>query len=132
MLEILQLKNEFERLYEIYQKYLPKIDTNLIQDMLVRQQENHRFAPPMYMIEVFTKPVIDQEATKNYLMKKTGMVPAVYDKGTHYAIYTRLTLEALKEISDSEDVLEVTGEYIGSTAGVGASHEPTERGKINR
>jgi hypothetical protein len=132
MLEILQLKNEFERLREMYQKYLPKVDNNLIQDVLVRQQENQRRPPPMYAIEVFTKPAIDQQATKDYLMRKTGMVPAVYDKGTHYAIYTRLTFEALKEISDLEDVLEVAGEYIGSTAGVGASHELTGRGKIDR
>ena len=29
----------------------------------------------------------------------------------------------LKEISDSEDVLEVTGEYTGGIGGWGASHE---------
>ncbi len=34
-----------------------------------------------------------------------------------------ITLEALKEISDSEDVLEVTGDYTGSIGGWGASHE---------
>jgi len=32
-------------------------------------------------------------------------------------------LEALKEISDSENVLEVTGDHTGSIGGWGASHE---------
>ena len=52
------------------------------------------------------------------------MLPAIYDKGTHYVTNQRLTLEILKEICDSEDVLEVTGDYTGSITGVGASHEP--------
>jgi hypothetical protein len=52
-----------------------------------------------------------------------GMIPAVYDNGTHYATNHRLTLEMLKEISDGEDVVEVTGEYTGGITGRGASHE---------
>jgi hypothetical protein len=39
------------------------------------------------------------------------MVPAIYDKGTPYVTNHRLTLEMLKEISDLEYVVEVTGEY---------------------
>jgi hypothetical protein len=35
----------------------------------------------------------------------------------------RLTLETLKEIPDSEEVLEVTGDYTGRIGGWGASHE---------
>ena len=35
------------------------------------------------------------------------MVPAIYDKGTHYVINHKLTFQMLKEISDSDDVLEV-------------------------
>jgi hypothetical protein len=46
-----------------------------------------------------------------YIVQKTGMVPAIYDNGTHYVTNQRLTLEMLKEISDCDDVLEVSGEY---------------------
>ena len=49
------------------------------------------------------------------------MVPAVYDKGTHYVTNQKLTLEILKEISDCEDVLEVAGEYSGSCGSIGSS-----------
>ena len=42
------------------------------------------------------------------------MMPAIYDNGTHYVTNQKLTLEMLKEISDAEDILEVTGGYTGA------------------
>jgi hypothetical protein len=51
------------------------------------------------------------------------MSPAIYDDGTHYVTNQKLSLEVLEEISDSDDVLEVTGEYTGGLGGYGASHE---------
>lgn len=75
------------------------------------------------MLEVFTKKGIDSQKAKDFIFQKTGMIPAIYDNGTHYVTNQKLTLEMLKEISDSEDVLEVTGEYTGSIGGYGPSHE---------
>ncbi|MDQ5843235.1 MAG: hypothetical protein M3286_07080 [Thermoproteota archaeon] len=49
------------------------------------------------------------------------MMPAIYDHGTHFVTEQKITLEILKEISDRDDVVEVTGEYTGSFA----SNEPT-------
>ncbi len=74
------------------------------------------------MVEVFTKPGVDTEATKIYIFNKTGMVPAVYDKGTHYVTNHNLTLQTLKEISDSGDVLEVAGDYTENITARGSSH----------
>ena len=51
------------------------------------------------------------------------MMPAIYDHGTHFVTDQKLTVEMLKEISDSDDVIEVTGEYSGSFASNGPSHE---------
>ena len=73
------------------------------------------------MVEVFTKPGVDTEAAKKYI-EKTGMVPAVYDKGTHYVTNHKLTLQMLKEISDSGDVLEVAGDYTENITARGSSH----------
>jgi hypothetical protein len=54
------------------------------------------------MVEVFTMPGVDSEAAKNYIFERTGtLVPAIYDNGTHYVTNHKLTLEMLKEISDS-------------------------------
>jgi hypothetical protein len=53
--------------------------------------------PPIYMVEVFTKPAVNTEAAKKYIFEKTGMFPAIYDKGTHYVTNHKLTFEMLKK-----------------------------------
>jgi hypothetical protein len=124
-LELHRLRIEYEKLFAMYTIILPKIDPALIADVLSREIEydNKDKNAPMYTVEVFTKKVTDLEKAKIYIIQKTGMVPPVYDKGTHYVTNQRLTLEMLKEISDCEDVLEVYGEYSGSCASIGAVHE---------
>lgn len=75
------------------------------------------------MVEVFTRSRVNPETMKNRIIEKTRMVPAIYDKGAHYVTNHRLTLEMLKEISDLEYVVEVTGEYTDGITARGASHE---------
>ncbi len=124
--EVLEIKNQFEKLQRKYQTHLPKVDPYLVYDLLLRQQKNPATIY-MYNIEVFTRQGIDANAAKEYVYRKAGMVPAVYDKGTHYVTNQKLTLEILKEISDSEDVLEVAGEYSGSCGSIGSVHERSEK-----
>jgi hypothetical protein len=127
ILEKVEIKKRFEELQNKYQAYLPKVDPDLIHDLLTRQQENPQVTP-IYMLEVFTKPGIDSQAARNYIFEKTGMVAAIYDHGTHYVTNQKLTLETLKEISNSEDVLEVAGEYTGAIVSFGSSHEHADHG----
>jgi len=120
--KLLEVKEQFEQLQNKYEESLPKVDADVINDLLIRQRENP-LVTPVYMLEVFTKEGIDSQKVKDFIFQKTGMMPAIYDNGTHYVTNQKLTLEMLKEISDSEDVLEVTGEYTGSIGGYGPSHE---------
>jgi hypothetical protein len=120
--ELQELRLQYQRLQEAYRRILPKVDPNLIEDLLSRQQEDP-YTEPMYTIEVFTRDGIDTEVARWYIFGKTGMMPAIYDHGTHFVTEQNLTLEMLKEISDSDDVIEVTGEYSGSFASNGPMHE---------
>ncbi|HZA08303.1 MAG TPA: hypothetical protein VE619_11420 [Nitrososphaeraceae archaeon] len=120
-----ELRNVFRGLQTLYQTYLPKVDPILIHDLLVREEEKSERAP-FYMVEIFTKEGTDSDGMKDHIFQKTGMLPAIYDHGTHYVTNQRLSLEALKEICESENVLEVTGDYTGTLTGRGASHEPRE------
>ena len=120
--KVSEIKNQFEKLQKKYQTQLPKIDPYLVYDLLLRQQRNPGTIY-MYNIEVFTKRRIGTNAPKEYVYKKTEMLPAVYDKGTHYVTNQKLTLEVLKEISDSEDVVQVSSEYTGCYATMGAPGE---------
>jgi hypothetical protein len=113
---------QYQRLQEAYRKILPKVDPNLIDDLLSRQREAP-YTEAMYTIEVFTRGGIDTEVARWYIFGKTGMMPAIYDHGTHFVTNQKPTLEMLKEIIDSDDVIEVTGEYSGSFASNGPMHE---------
>ena len=122
--ELVRIKEQFEALQKGYREYLPKVDPALLHDLLLRQMENPHIEP-MYMVEVFTKPGVNTEEAREYIISKTGMSPAIYDKGTHYVTNQKLNLEMLKEISNSEDVIEITGDYTGGLGSFGASHEHT-------
>jgi hypothetical protein len=56
--ELQELRLEYQRLQEAYRGILPKVDPNLIEDLLSRQQEDP-YAEQMYTIEVFTREGID-------------------------------------------------------------------------
>jgi len=114
------LQNHFEELQNKYQELLPKVDPNLLNDLLLRQTENPGVAP-MYMVEVFLEPGIDSQKVRETILQETGVTPAIYDNGTHIAVHHTLTLETLKRISDKEGVIEITGEY--DTGSWAASHE---------
>jgi hypothetical protein len=121
--DLKELRNVFHGLQTLYQSHLPKVDPILLHDLLVREEEKSEHSP-FYMVETFTKEGTNSDAMKNHIFQKTGMLPAIYDHGTHYVTNQRLSLEALNEICESEDVLEVTGDYTGTLTGRGASHEP--------
>jgi hypothetical protein len=125
MSELREIRSVFQGLETLYQTYLPKVDPTLIHDLLIREHEKSERAP-FYMVEIFTSSNVNSEDMKEHIYQTTGMLPAIYDNGTHYVTNQRLTLEILKEICSSEDVLEVTGDYTGTLTGRGASHEPRE------
>jgi hypothetical protein len=117
-----EIKTVFKGLQTLYETYLPKADPILVHDLLLREQQNPNVAL-FYMVEVFTKPGTNSQAKRDLIFEKTGMIPAIYDNGTHYVANHRLTSEMLEQICKDEDVLEATGEYTGGIAGWGASHE---------
>ena len=125
MSELREIRSVFQGLETLYQTYLPKVDPTLIHDLLIREHEKSERAP-FYMVEIFTNSNVNSEDIKEHIYQTTGMLPSIYDNGTHYVTNQRLTLEILKEICSSEDVLEVTGDYTGTLTGRGASHEPRE------
>ena len=67
--EVLEIKNQFEKLQKKYQTHLPKVDPYLVYDLLLRQQKNPA-TMYMYNIEVFTKQELDSKAAKNMYIKK--------------------------------------------------------------
>lgn len=123
--ELQEIRRVFRGLQTLYQLHLPKINPALIDDLLIREQEEiekHNNSPtslpPFYMVEISTTKSADPEKMKNLIFKKTGLLPSVYENGTHYVANMRLTLELLKVISESEEgIVKVSGDYTGGIAG---------------
>jgi hypothetical protein len=113
------LRNTLFQFKSTCTRILPKVNPILIADIIERQQKNPH---PIYMLEVFTRSGVDSEQIKNIILEKVGVVPEVYDNGTHYVTNQKLTLEMLKEISDYADVVAVEGDYTGAITGLGSSH----------
>src|SRR5918995_5825534 len=128
MSQLSEISNRFKELHGIYSKYLPKVDPALINDFLLRQIENPS-VNPRFMIEVFIKPGINRERVRAVIMEKTGMNPAMYDNGTHCVITQNLTMDKLKEISELDEVLEITGKYVGGLEGYKTFPEQRHEGE---
>ncbi len=114
-----EVRRVFQGLQTLYHTYLPKIDPNLINDLLTREQKDSK-THPFYLVQIFTKEGTDRDFMRNYILEKTEMIPSIYDHGTHYVTNHKLSLELLKEFSDLENVLKVQGYYTGTLTGVGA------------
>ena len=123
--ELQEIRRVFRGLQTLYQSHLPKINPALIDNLLIREQEEvekHNNAPssspPFYMVEISTTKSADPEKMKNLIFKKTGLLPSIYENGTHYVANMRLTLELLKVISESEEgIVKVSGDYTRGIAG---------------
>jgi hypothetical protein len=119
--EIDRLIIQHDKMEATYREVLPKVCTNLVRDLLVRRTEPGY--PLMYTVEVFTKKGTDSDKCREHIWNTTGMVPAIYDKGTHYVTHMRLTLESLKRLNDFDFVIEVMRDYTGTEASLGPMHE---------
>jgi hypothetical protein len=69
--KLLEVKEQFEELQNKYQKYLPKVDADIINHLFARQGENP-LVTAIYMLEIFTKEGTDSQKAKDFIFHKTG------------------------------------------------------------
>ena len=121
--EFPELQRNFARVQKLFSSVLPKVNPDLLIDLLKRQLEDPTNSP-FYTLEVFTKESVNTEEVRNRILRKTGTVPSIHDNGTHIVANHRVTLGMLKEISAEDNVVEITGSYSGGgSASLGATHE---------
>lgn len=110
--------DEIEKKYDEFEKLmktcLPKVDTNLILDILHRLAKDKN---PMYTIEVFLNKKPDIEDMRNRISNDLDVMPAFYDGGTHVVIAHRVNLKMLEYISSDENVYKVRGTFTGHGQG---------------
>jgi hypothetical protein len=120
--ELQQIRRAFQGLQTLYQIHLPKVDSGLIHDLLIRElnkkSDDTSTSPPFYIVEIRTVKGTDQERMKNMIFEKTGFLPSITENGTHYVANMRLSLELLKEMCESQEGIEkINGDYTGGIGG---------------
>jgi hypothetical protein len=97
--ELQQIRRVFQGLQTLYQTHLPKVDSVLIHDLLIRElnkkSDDTSTLPPFYIVEIKTVKGTDQEQMKNMIFDKTGFLPSIHENGTQYVANMRLSLELL-------------------------------------
>jgi hypothetical protein len=68
--KLIGVKEQSEESQSNYQKYLPKVDPDIINHLLTRQSENPVLTR-IYMLEVFTKEGTDSQKAKDLVFHKT-------------------------------------------------------------
>ena len=126
MSDVEELRRKYQEFRTSCKTILPKVDPMLIEDVILRQQQNPR-EELMYTVEVFSDGSRNPEDVKKDIVAETGMVPSIYDRGTQHVVNHKITLETLDRIQKYDDVQEIKGEYSGSSASRGAAHERGER-----
>ena len=91
------IKQKYGELQNAYKKYFPKVDSTLIEDLLLRSasfdKNEHQYA-----INVITKTPVYTEVARNFFLEKIDQVPSSYEKGTHYLVNTKATFAFLYDI----------------------------------
>ena len=68
--KVKEIRIVYKGLQTLYSTYLPKVDPNFIDDLLMRQQMTNPNVAPFYMVEAFTRPKTDSEAKRNLIFEK--------------------------------------------------------------
>ena len=103
--ELQQIRRAFQGLQTLYQMHLPRVDSGLIHDLLIRElskkSDDTSTLPPFYIVEIRTAEGTDQEQMRSMIFEKTGFLPSITENGTYYVANMRLSLELLKELCES-------------------------------
>ena len=114
-----ELEKKYLEFEYLMKSCLPKVDTQLILDILHRSAGDKN---PMYTLEIFLDKKPDLDELRDKISNDLEVMPAFYDGGTHVVIAHRIDLKMLEYFSLDENVYRIRGTYTGH--GQGASIGP--------
>jgi len=104
--EVENVVNKFNDLDFILKKVFSKVDPLLVVSLIFDRSANRK---SIYTLETILKDGLDTEAIRNDVIRKTGMAPGFYLRGTKMIVSHPLDLELLKWINDQEGVVSIKG-----------------------
>ena len=121
MSDLQEVRENFKRIQKSFSQTFPKVDPQLLIDLLLKEQGSERCTH--LHIRSFHEKRNKHRKSERHNFERTGTIPSIHDGGTHKVATHKVTLDLLKFISENEDVLEITGDYSGGAASIGARHE---------
>lgn len=129
--EYKEIKAKQQELLNLYQKYFPKVDHGLLQDIIFNTPSSKENDGNMYEIQLITKKGTDPEKMRSFFLSRTGRVPSFpFEDGTHYIVHIYATLDMLKEIQNMDETEHIMGDYTFGAYAFSQRH--MHRGKDQR
>jgi hypothetical protein len=83
-----QIRRAFQGLQTLYQMHLPKVDSDLIHDLPIRElnkkSNDTSILSPFYIVEIRLEEGPAKDKMKNMIFETTGFLPSIYENGTRY------------------------------------------------
>lgn len=89
-----EIREKFKRTQETFSKIFPKVDPQLLLDLLLREQQDPHDAL-IYTLEVFMKKGTNIEKVRDTILQRTGTIPSIHDGGTHVVSSHKVKLDLL-------------------------------------
>ena len=117
------LKKQYGELHGMYEKYFPKVEPKLVEELVSVGSDSADSKDRLYALQVIGKEGSSLGRVKQYLSDKTGRVPTEYEGGTHYVVNVYPTLDMIKDIQGFEEVERISGDYTFGSYSMHGVHE---------
>lgn len=104
--EVEDVVDKFNDLDNMLKRVFSKVDPLLVVSLIFDRSANGK---SIYTLETILKDGLDTEAIRNNVIRKTGMAPAFYLRGTKMIVSHPLDLEFLKWINDQVGIVSIKG-----------------------
>lgn len=126
------IKNKYREFQEAMEVCLPKVDKNLIVELLGDLKEDEY---PGYNLQIKLRDGFDENKFRESILRDMGVLPGFHKDekyGGHAAVEHRVNFETLAYLSNMDDVDFIKGSRAGGgRASIGPRLERTEDDKIS-
>jgi hypothetical protein len=117
------LKEKYGQLRSTYEKYFPKVEPKLVEELVSYGSNSADSKDRLYALQIIGKEGSSLGRVRQYLSEKTGRVPTEYEGGTHYVVNVYPTLDMIKDIRGFEEVERISGDYTFGSYSMHGIHE---------
>jgi hypothetical protein len=120
--EFEEIKTQLAELQALYERYFPKVDPRLVQELVSNTDSSHDSKDRLYSLNVIVKEGTDPDRAREYFLSRTGQAPTSLEGGRHYVVNVYLTLDLVKELQSLDAVEHIRGDYTFDSWAMHSAH----------